>query len=53
MTKKSKDKIIETLYEELEKKDKIIDKLKQENIVLMKTALKSSERLKKFEDKNK
>ena len=52
MPKKSKDKIIETLYEELEKKDKIIDKLKQENLVLMKTALKASERLKRVEEKS-
>lgn len=48
--KKSKDEIIETLYSELERKDKLISKLKEDNMLLMKTALKASERLKKAED---
>ncbi|MEM3374591.1 MAG: hypothetical protein QXE31_05215 [Candidatus Woesearchaeota archaeon] len=47
-TEKNKDKIIETLYKELERKDKIIEKLKEENYVLMRTALKrEEERVKK------
>ncbi len=43
MTKK-KDKIIETLYEEIKRKDKQIEKLKEENLLLMKTALKQAKR---------
>jgi hypothetical protein len=46
MTKKKsdkKDKVIETLYSELERKDKLIEKLREENNVLMKTALKNAE----------
>jgi hypothetical protein len=46
MTKKKtdkKDRIIETLYSELERKDKLIEKLKEENKVLVKTALKNAE----------
>ena len=46
----SKDEIIETLYKEIERKDKIIKKLKEENIVLIKTALKTSERQRKAEE---
>jgi len=39
-------KELEKWYEEeLKRKDKIIDKLKEENIVLMKTALKQSQKL--------
>ena len=41
---KNKDKIIETLYEELKRKNAQIKKLKQENILLMKTALKRAEK---------
>ena len=48
---KNKDKIIETLYAELERRDKLIDKLKEENMLLLKTSLKSSERLKELEEK--
>ena len=49
--KKSKDEIIETLYSEIKRKDEFISKLKEENTLLMKTALKASERLKKAEEK--
>lgn len=45
-----KKKTIKTLYDELKQKDKIIDKLKAENKVLIKTALKATERLKKLEN---
>jgi len=38
--KVTKDKIIDTLYKELKRKDKIIEKLKEENSILIKTALK-------------
>lgn len=48
--KLSKDKIIETLYKELERKDKIIEKLKQDNYILMRTALKNAEE--KINNKN-
>jgi hypothetical protein len=46
-----KDKVIETLYAELERKDKLIEKLKEENLLLMKTALKAAEKQKKAEEK--
>lgn len=49
--KQDKDKVIETLYAELERKDKQIEKLKEENHILIKTALKNSERLKEIEDR--
>ncbi len=39
-----KDKVIETLYKELERKDKLIERLKEENHILMKTALKNAEK---------
>ena len=39
-----REKIIETLYSEIQRKDKIIDKLQEENSLLMKTALKAAER---------
>jgi len=42
--KKDKDKIIETLYTELERRDKKIKKLKEENMLLLKTALKSADK---------
>ena len=46
----NKEKIIETLYAELERKEKIIEKLKEENLVLMKTALKATEKQKQAEE---
>ncbi len=46
----NKDKVIETLYEELERKDKLIEKLREENKIILKTALKTSERLKQIEE---
>lgn len=39
-----KDKVIETLYEEIDRKNKQISKLKEENIILMKAALKRAEK---------
>ena len=48
MTKSSKE-IIETLYDELERRDKQIDRLKEENMLLMKTAVKAEERVRKLE----
>ncbi len=42
--RKSKDKIIKELYSEIERKDKQLRKLKEENILLMKTALKAADR---------
>ena len=42
---------IETLYKEIERKDKLIEKLKEENSILMKTALKSEERVKELEER--
>jgi len=44
-----KDKIIETLYNEIKRKDERIEKLSEENKILMKTALKSSEKLAELE----
>jgi hypothetical protein len=45
-----RDRIIETLYAELERKDKLIEKLREENKVLVKTALKSAQE--RIEKKN-
>jgi hypothetical protein len=42
---------IEALYKEIERKDKQIEKLKEENSIIMKTALKAEERLKEMEKK--
>jgi hypothetical protein len=47
--KENSEKVIETLYSELERKDKLIEKLKEENQVLIKTALKAENRLKDLE----
>jgi hypothetical protein len=44
MKSDKKDKIIETLYAELERKDKQIEKLREENKVLVRTALKNAEK---------
>ena len=46
----AKKKIVKTLYAELEQKNKLIEKLKAENKILIKTALKATERLKKLEN---
>jgi hypothetical protein len=48
--KQSKDQVIETLYEELERRDKQIQKLKEENLILVKTALKAAEKQKEAEE---
>ena len=50
-TSKGKDNIIETLYEELDRKNRLIEKLREENVLLMKTALKSAEKLRGLEEK--
>ncbi|MBT4859076.1 hypothetical protein HON49_07955 [archaeon] len=47
----SKDKIIETLYEELKRKDVVIAKLKEDNKLLMMTAMKATESKKMLEEK--
>ena len=52
-TKENKDKIIKTLYEELERKNLQIKKLKEENIILMKAALKRAEDTIKKKEKKK
>ncbi|MBN2367555.1 hypothetical protein JXC34_00940 [Candidatus Woesearchaeota archaeon] len=49
--KPDKDKVIKTLYEELKRKDEQIEKLKEENKLLMKTAMKRAEKLKELEEK--
>lgn len=53
LTKKSvKDykKIVDTLYKELERRDKLIDELNERNNLLMKTALKAQEKARRFQD---
>jgi hypothetical protein len=50
MSEKKKDKIIETLYEELKRKDELIRKLKEDNEVLIRTSIKSAERLQEMQD---
>jgi hypothetical protein len=47
---KTKAEIIKDLYKEIERKDKQIDRLKEENSVLMKTALRAEERLRSLQD---
>ena len=44
---KSQDKI-KALYDEIKKRDKIIEKLKEENLILLKTSLKRAEELQKM-----
>lgn len=46
----SKDKIIETLYSELKRKDQLIANLKQDNLILIKTALKATEKQKRTQE---
>lgn len=48
--KVDKDKAIKTLYNELERLNTLLEKLKEEKIMLMKTALKATERQKKAEE---
>ena len=45
-----KEKIIETLREDIERKTRIIKKLREENTVLMKTAIKNARRLREQQD---
>jgi len=42
--KKSQSEIIDILYKEIERKDKIIEKLREENNILLKTALRNAEK---------
>ena len=49
--KKDKDKVIRTLYSELERLNDLLEKVKEENKILVKTALKASERQKEIEEK--
>ena len=46
-----KNKIIETLYEELKRKDDLIEKLRKDNKILIKTAMKATESKKMIEEK--
>ena len=39
-----KEKVIKTLYNELKRKDKIIEELKENNKILLRTALKNAEK---------
>ena len=48
--KVDKDKAIRTLYTELERLNTLLEELKEEKIMLMKTALKATERQKKAEE---
>ena len=48
--KVDKDKAIKTLYSELERLNKLLEQLKEEKTILMKTALKAAERQRKAED---
>lgn len=42
---------METLYKEIERKDRLIEKLKEENNIIMKAALKTEERVKELEER--
>jgi len=48
--KVDKDKAIRTLYAELERLNKLLEQLKEEKTILMKTALKAAERQRKAEE---
>ena len=48
--KVDKNKAIRTLYTELERLNTLLEELKEEKIMLMKTALKATERQKKAEE---
>ena len=48
--KVDKNKAIRTLYAELERLNTLLEKLKEEKIMLMKTALKATERQKRAEE---
>lgn len=43
-------KEIELLYKEIKKRDKVIDDLKEKNIILLRTSLKKGEELKDMEE---
>lgn len=47
--KVDKDKAIKTLYSELERLNTLLEQLKKEKTILMKTALKAAERQRKAE----
>jgi len=47
---KSQSKEIELLHKEIKKRDKIIDDLKEKNIILLRTSLKKGEQIKELED---
>ncbi len=47
--KVDKDKAIKTLYSELERLNTLLEQLKEEKTILMKTALKAAERQRKAE----
>jgi len=47
---KSQSKEIELLHKEIKKRDKIIDDLKEKNIILLRTSLKKGKQIKELED---
>jgi len=47
---KSQSKEIELLHKEIKKRDKIIDNLKESNVILLRTSLKKGEKIKELED---
>jgi hypothetical protein len=46
---KSRDEIKE-LHKEIKKRDKLIDELKEKNLVLLRTSLKKGEQIKELQD---
>lgn len=49
-TKNTDSEKLEALYNEIVKRDKIIDKLKEENIVLLRTSLKKAGEIKQLQE---
>ncbi len=41
---KEHERIVKTLQDEIERKDKIIEKLKEENFIVLRTAIKQAEK---------
>lgn len=51
ISKEEHEKVVETLHEEILKRDKIIDKLKEDNKLLIKTSLKRADAFANIQEK--
>lgn len=50
ITKEEHDKIVDSLYSEIKRKDKIIKDLKEENMIIMRTAIRGSQELLRWKE---